>query len=441
MNIVLMVVDTWRKKDFEQDRSIAPFLDSKAEEGLYFENFYTNSPWTVPAHASMFSGKLPSEHGTTTENTFFSEENKLTQYMKNQGFETAAVSENHLITEETGFTEGFEEFVQTTEDLGGETWKEIWQKDDEFSGRKQKYTYFLKKSVKQRDLQSINSFISHLRDKFGAKEADYNPGKTERTLKETQKHLHQDNDKFIFTNIMAVHSPYSFNEEQKRRYIEDEDEEEIIEASQTKILEDYFPEGFTDRKLELREKTYKASINYADQQIKNFYENTPEDTVFIVLGDHGELIGEYKQQGIKLIGHHLGTYKELIETPCIIFSKNAEINKDIDQKGLYSIRNIKEIIQKITEDKDIEEKQIINSEYFGRKGFVEQFGRKIPEGCEQIYNRKSFSLINSDIKYDLTTEGEYAWKTQALTEDKETDLEKASKLKTKAEVLYGWILE
>ncbi len=439
MNIVLLVVDTWRKKDFEQDRSIAPFLAEKADEGLYFENFYTNSPWTVPAHASMFSGKLPSEHGTTTENTFFSEKNKLTQYMKNQGFETAAVSENHLITEETGFTEGFEEFVQTTEDLGGETWKEIWQKDDEFSGRKQKYTYFLKKSVKQRDVQSMKSFLAHLRDKFGGKEADYNSGKTERTLKEAQKHIHQEKDKFIFTNIMAVHSPYSFNEKQKRKYLEDEGEEEIIKASQTEILEDYLPEGFTDRKLELREKTYKASINYADQQIKNFYENAPEDTVFIVLGDHGELIGEYQQQGIKLIGHHLGTYKELIETPCIIFSKNAEINKDIDQKGLYSIRNIKEIIQKITEDKDIEEKQIINSEYFGRKGFVEQFGRKIPEGCEQIYNRKSFSLINSDIKYDLTTEGEYAWPTKALTEEYEVKV--PEELKKKASMFYEWRLD
>ena len=436
-DIVLLVVDTWRKKDFEQDRSLAPFLSEKAEECLYLENFYTNSPWTVPAHASMFSGKLPSEHGTTTENTYFSEENKLTQYARNQGFRTAAVTENHLITEETGFTEGFDTFIQTTEDLGGEVWKEIWEKDDEFNGRKEKYSHFFKESLKNRDLQSMKGFFAHIRDKFGDREADYNSGKTERTLQEGLKQVEGGSDAFLFMNIMPVHSPYSFDREQRQEYLEEEEEENILEASQTKILEEYLPEGFTEEKLKLREKTYKASINYADQQIKKFYEKAPEDTVFIVLGDHGELIGEYQQQGTKLIGHHLGTYKELIEVPCIIFSKGTDLNLDIDEESLYSIRNIKEIIQKITEDKEIEEKEILNSEYFGRKGFVEQFNRKIPEGCEQIYNRKSFSLINSEMKYDLTTNGEYAWPLKDLTEDETINLENVG-LKNKAEVLYKW---
>lgn len=82
MNIVLLVVDTWRKKDFVEDRSIAPFLSEKSEEGLHLENYYANSPWTVPAHASLFSGQLPSEHRTTTENTYFREENKLTSKLE-----------------------------------------------------------------------------------------------------------------------------------------------------------------------------------------------------------------------------------------------------------------------------------------------------------------------------------------------------------------------
>jgi arylsulfatase A-like enzyme len=437
-NIVLLVADTWRKKDFEQDRSIAPFLDSKAKEGLYLENFYTNSPWTVPAHASMFSGKLPSEHGTTTENTYFSEKNSLAEYARQNNLDTVAITENTLITEETGFSEGFDTFIQTTEDLGGETWKEIWQKDGNFEGRKEKYGYFFKESLKKGDIKSLHSFVSHLRDKFGNKESDYNPGKTERTLEISLNHLKEPEEKFIFANIMSVHSPYAFNEEQKQQYLKDEKKEDILDASQTKVLEDYLPEGFSDRKLEIRKKAYKASINYTDRQIKRFYEKAPEDTVFIVLGDHGELIGEYQQQGIKLIGHHLGTYKELIEVPCIIFDKNSDIELELEEKGLYSIRDIKEIIQHLTEEKDIEQNEIVNSEYFGRKGFIEQFNRKIPEGCEKIYNRKSFSLINSEIKYDLTSDGEYAWRTNTLTENEEIDIGQASELKSKAELLYGW---
>lgn len=438
MNIVLLVVDTWRKKDFVKDNSIASFLSEKSEEGLHLRNYYANSPWTVPAHASLFSGKLPSEHGTTTENTYFSEENKLTLMLESEGFSTSAFTENHLITEETGFSEGFQQFVQTTEDLGGETWKEIWQKDDEFSGRKEKYSYFFKKTLKKGDINSAKSFFRHITDKFTSREADYNSGKTVRTLEEANKKLNSEKDEFVFTNIMPVHSPYTFDEEDKEKYLSNYSEEEILDASQTKVLEDYLPEGFSDRKLEIRQKAYKASVIYADRKIRNFYREAPEDTVFIVLGDHGELIGEYEQQGTKLIGHHLGTYKELVEVPCIIFSKGRELDLEIDEKGLYGHTEMIDIIHGLIQDSEAEPQEILNSEYFGRKGFVEQFGREIPEGCEQIYNRKSFSLINSQIKYDLTTEGEYFWRTKVLTEEEEIDIERASELKSKAEVLYGW---
>jgi arylsulfatase A-like enzyme len=436
MNIVLLVVDTWRKKDFVKDNSIAPFLSEKSEEGLHLENYYANSPWTVPAHASLFSGKLPSEHGTTTEKTYFSEQNTLTSMLESEGFSTSAFTENHLITEETGFSEGFQQFVQTTEDLGGETWKEIWQKDDEFAGRKEKYGYFFKETLKKRDIDSAKSFFQHITDKFTSREADHNSGKTVRTLEEANKKLKSEKDEFVFANIMPVHSPYTFDEEDKEKYLSDYSEEEILDASQTKVLEDYLPEGFSDTKLDIRQKAYKASIRYADRKITNFYREAPEDTVFIVLGDHGELIGEYEQQGTKLIGHHLGTYKELVEVPCIIFSKGRELDLEIEAKSLYSHTEMRDIIHSLIQDSEVEPQEILNSEYFGRKGFVEQFGRKIPEGCEQIYNRKSFSLINSEIKYDLTTDGEYAWPIKDLTES--NPIEIPEELQNKTSVLYEW---
>jgi len=436
MNIVLLVVDTWRKKDFENNRNLAPFLSSKAEEGQYLENYYANSPWTVPAHASLFSGKLPSEHGTTTKNTYFNHKNILTDKLSQKNFKTVAFTENHLITEETGFSKEFDKFIQTTEDLGGKAWKEIWQKDDEFSDRKEKYTHFFKEVVKKGDVRSVHSFFDHLLDKFTGREADYNSGKTARTLKEGNKELESEENTFLFLNIMPVHSPYTFNEKQKNDILEEYTQEEVREASKTCVLEDYFPEGFGDRKLEIREKTYKASIKYTDRKIKNFYDKAPEDTVFIVLGDHGELIGEYQLENTKLIGHHLGTYKELIEVPCIIFSKGKEPGLNIDGQGLYSHTEMIDIINNLIKDGEIDSEDILNSEYFGRKGFVKQFGRKIPEGCQEIYERKSFSLINSEAKYDLTTDGEKAWPIEDLTENNQIQV--PEELKSKTSVLYEW---
>ena len=88
-NIVLLVVDTLRDKDLEQKgEEIAPFLTKMGEENIKIENYYSNASWTAPAHATMFTGELPSSHGTTTENPFFEKENKLVKTMKDHGYKT-----------------------------------------------------------------------------------------------------------------------------------------------------------------------------------------------------------------------------------------------------------------------------------------------------------------------------------------------------------------
>ena len=41
----------------------APRLAGIAAEGVTFRHCFTPSPWTPPAHASLFTGLLPSRHG------------------------------------------------------------------------------------------------------------------------------------------------------------------------------------------------------------------------------------------------------------------------------------------------------------------------------------------------------------------------------------------
>jgi arylsulfatase A-like enzyme len=437
-NVMLLVVDTLRRKDMVEDNSLAPFLTQKMREEVYLKNFRSNAPWTVPSHASIFSGKLPSEHGSTTENTYFQDQNRLTQVFKERDYRTSGVTENMLITKETGFSQGFDDFIQTTQDLGGETWREIWEKDEQFEDRKEKYSYFFQQSLIKRDLKSFKSLALHLRDKFSPKEAKYNGDKEVKTLEIANNFLHREGKNFVFANIMPVHAPYAFNSRQKERFFPEVEEEKLLDASETKLLEDFFPEGFDEEKIELRKKTYKAAVNYTDSIIEDFYHEAPENTIFVVLGDHGELTGEYQWQGIDLIGHHLGTYKELIQVPFLIFTKGEEIESEIKEEDFYGSKDIVRLLDNILDSESVEGNDIINSEYFGRKGLVHQFNREIPEGCEEIYNRKSFSLIDSQVKYDITNEGEYAWKTESLTEDEELDLQEASELENKAEILYKW---
>ncbi|MFB6187416.1 MAG: sulfatase-like hydrolase/transferase [Halobacteriaceae archaeon] len=73
-NVILIVVDTLRADRlscYGYENETSPFLDSLAEEGMRFENAYSVASWTVPVHGSLFSGKLPSFHGSHRQSDVF----------------------------------------------------------------------------------------------------------------------------------------------------------------------------------------------------------------------------------------------------------------------------------------------------------------------------------------------------------------------------------
>lgn len=60
MNVAVVVLDTLRKDAFDRHFEWLP--------GLQFDNAWSSSHWTVPAHGSMFTGKYPSETGVHAKN-------------------------------------------------------------------------------------------------------------------------------------------------------------------------------------------------------------------------------------------------------------------------------------------------------------------------------------------------------------------------------------
>src|SRR5258706_14502978 len=66
MNIVLLVIDSLRAKSLGAAGAATlqtPFFDALNAEAVAFRRAYATECWTLPAHLSMFTGLLPSEHG------------------------------------------------------------------------------------------------------------------------------------------------------------------------------------------------------------------------------------------------------------------------------------------------------------------------------------------------------------------------------------------
>ncbi len=65
-NILLITLDTTRADHlscYGYGRKTTPNLDRLASEGRRFENMVAVSSWTLPTHASLFTGLFPSTHG------------------------------------------------------------------------------------------------------------------------------------------------------------------------------------------------------------------------------------------------------------------------------------------------------------------------------------------------------------------------------------------
>jgi arylsulfatase A-like enzyme len=116
-NVVLVVFDTARRDRFGcygYGRPTTPTVDSLASDGLVLETMISNAPWTLPAHASLFTGLYPSEHGAqwqTGPALRDSVSTTMAEFLGGLGYDTWCVTNNGLISSKTRLARGFDTHV------------------------------------------------------------------------------------------------------------------------------------------------------------------------------------------------------------------------------------------------------------------------------------------------------------------------------------------
>ena len=116
-NIVLIVLDTVRadRLNCRSDSAVpTPRIDELCERGSYFEQVSSTSSWTLPAHASLFTGLYPIRHGATQEYTFLDKRARtLAELLVENGYRTFGVSANPVVSIQSGLARGFDSFDET----------------------------------------------------------------------------------------------------------------------------------------------------------------------------------------------------------------------------------------------------------------------------------------------------------------------------------------
>jgi len=112
-NLLLVVVDTMRADALGCAGSTAatPVMDSLARRGVRFETAFSHTPITGPSHATLFCSSLPFEHGVVSNAQVLPDAaTTLAEVMRAWHRRTAAVVSLGVLKAEFGFGQGFERY-------------------------------------------------------------------------------------------------------------------------------------------------------------------------------------------------------------------------------------------------------------------------------------------------------------------------------------------
>ncbi|MBI4589069.1 MAG: sulfatase [Candidatus Rokubacteria bacterium] len=110
-NVLLIVLDTVRARNlslYGYGRATTPRLEKFAKRGVLFDRAFATSPWTLPSHASMFTGRYPHEVSADWTRPLDATHPTLAELLSAHGYATAAFVANTIYCSwESGLDRGF----------------------------------------------------------------------------------------------------------------------------------------------------------------------------------------------------------------------------------------------------------------------------------------------------------------------------------------------
>jgi arylsulfatase A-like enzyme len=327
-NALFVVMDTVRKDHltpYGYDRPTTPGLEEFAAEATVFEQCVAPAPWTLPVHASLFTGMYPSQHGADQENPYLDGATTLAETLSSAGYDTACYSSNAWITPYTQLTDGFDDQDNFFEVMPGEF----------LSGPLAKAWQTLNDNERLRAIADKLVSLGNTAHEYlaGGEGAD---SKTPAVIDRTGEFVSASEGEgwFAFINLMDAHLPYYPPEEFSEEFAPGVDSSEVCQNSKE------YNSGareITDEEFAEIRGLYDAEIAHIDAELTRLFDFLEEagewdDTMVVVCADHGELHGEHD-----LYGHEFCLYDPLVNVPLLIKHPSLDAERRTDQVELVDL--------------------------------------------------------------------------------------------------------
>lgn len=294
-NIVLISIDTLRADHLDlygYFRRTAPHLSKLAETGIFFNRAVSQAPWTLPSMATIMTSLYPHQHRTFVARSWLNNSmTTIAERLRVDNYYTLGVVSNYFVSRKVGFAQGFIEFDENVVKI-----------EDEIT----------------------SNVITQIAEEMLAN-ADREPF-------------------FLWTHYMDPH--YSYYRHPKYRFIKNyrgrfghritiAELLGILEAKKKDGRIEMSPEDFLylravyDEEIAFTDAAVGRLINFVDRM------GYARPTVFLVVADHGDLLGEHDD-----FGHKEYLYDELIHVPLIIGGaiepslRNQKVNETVENRDV-----------------------------------------------------------------------------------------------------------
>ncbi|MCA9897017.1 MAG: sulfatase [Ardenticatenaceae bacterium] len=360
-DIIFIVLDTQRADRlgcYGHSKAITPNLDQFAANGVLFEQAISPAQWTIPSHASMFTGLYPTAHQVTQSSQGLSPERPhLAELLRDVGYQTVAFCNNPLVgILNNGFKRGFQTFynyggaIPSVPSDSTTLPRPLRRLVEGYTQFLRRISYPIQNFFGQSDLAfrlSLNAWFTPIWSRV----ANFK-GQNERSVRDLS-HFFREREKkggerplFLFLNLMETHLPFTPPAEfidKVAPYLRGSKEARTIMRRWNR--ESYrwaapLAEPLDELEAQVLSDLYDAEVAYQDAYLGQLLQTlqqraNAENTLIIIVADHGDGLGEHG-----CMGHAFVAYQELLHVPLLMqwprrFKQPARVQTPVSTRRVF----------------------------------------------------------------------------------------------------------
>jgi arylsulfatase A-like enzyme len=302
-NVLLLILDTVRAADlslYGYPRNTTPELAAFATRATVFDRAFSVVSWTLPSHASLFTGEWEYDLGVDWWNGLDEHWPTLAEVLRARGYGTGAfIANTGYLAWDSGLTQGFERYddydrTLWTAALGTALGRVVYPD--------------LRRALRERlaDLPVLWRVPWPHPNRHRSAEQISNA---------FLAWVDQDRPRpfFAFLNLMDAHTPYTAPDSFRFRF-----RSPLARPVSPFAWMDDPPVRLTPADVRPKQDMYDGSIAYLDSELGRLFRELErrgllEHTLVIIAGDHGE---EFAEHGVVDHGHTL--YRFSVQVPLIV---------------------------------------------------------------------------------------------------------------------------